>query len=379
MSDESVITSKPHIGALDGIRGGLSLWVFWGHLASAVGFSIPVLRSPGLAVDLFMVMSGFLMCWHWNSELNMGSASQNQAFWRQTRRFYIRRFFRIAPVYYLLLTLAFVFQNVLFAQQRDVLTAMAPDMLAIFHHNADSNLTFLNFVSHYSFIFGLFPEYSSSNMLPDWSISLEMQFYLLFPVIMLVLPRLGIVCLAVLSLAVGILSRKLFGSYLVPGLFAYFPQPSMLAFKLGFFVAGIFMAESLKNTNNAKRNYLMLTMVFLAVFSCDRIVLFALIFLIAMLFSDGFVFVFLKNLLASKCGRFLGDLSYSVYLSHVFFIAIALHYMIGFNSFRALPGSARFAVALIVISPMVYGFGAILHWLIELPGIKLGRCFIKKP
>jgi peptidoglycan/LPS O-acetylase OafA/YrhL len=45
-------------GILDGWRGILALWVLLGHIDHIVGLHMPVLRAPGYAVDVFMVLSG---------------------------------------------------------------------------------------------------------------------------------------------------------------------------------------------------------------------------------------------------------------------------------------------------------------------------------
>jgi len=56
----SVVTKLPsHLDALDGFRACLALWVYFGHLANASGFSNRLLGLHPLAVDLFMVLSGF--------------------------------------------------------------------------------------------------------------------------------------------------------------------------------------------------------------------------------------------------------------------------------------------------------------------------------
>ena len=49
-----------------------------------------------------MVLSGFLMTYHW-----IGREGKFNNHCRQSIDFYLRRFFRIAPLYYLLFTIAF--------------------------------------------------------------------------------------------------------------------------------------------------------------------------------------------------------------------------------------------------------------------------------
>jgi Acyltransferase family. len=46
---------------LEGLRGVASLWVFLGHIALLVNCKIPIIAVPKLGVDLFILLSGYLM------------------------------------------------------------------------------------------------------------------------------------------------------------------------------------------------------------------------------------------------------------------------------------------------------------------------------
>lgn len=53
------------IPCLNGIRGIAALWVMVSHINLLSGmYRIPIISSGGLAVDLFMIMSGYLMVFH---------------------------------------------------------------------------------------------------------------------------------------------------------------------------------------------------------------------------------------------------------------------------------------------------------------------------
>jgi peptidoglycan/LPS O-acetylase OafA/YrhL len=56
---KSLVLADKHFASLDGFRGFLAVWVYFGHLATAVGFSNYFLNMHALAVDVFMVLSGF--------------------------------------------------------------------------------------------------------------------------------------------------------------------------------------------------------------------------------------------------------------------------------------------------------------------------------
>jgi peptidoglycan/LPS O-acetylase OafA/YrhL len=104
----------------DGIRGYASLWVMLGHFSTRTGFVIPILDSPGIAVDLFMIVSGFLMTQHFFIRRELEP-------WQSPRTwliFYIRRFFRIAPLYYSLLIPSFLALSFLQEAQRGPLKTL---------------------------------------------------------------------------------------------------------------------------------------------------------------------------------------------------------------------------------------------------------------
>src|SRR5437764_12543746 len=93
-----------HIGFVDGIRGYSALWVMFGHFSTRTGCWIPVLQSPGKAVDLFMVVSGFLMTYHHL----LRRRSEPLPAVTNWGRFYVRRIFRIAPLYFPVLLFCFL-------------------------------------------------------------------------------------------------------------------------------------------------------------------------------------------------------------------------------------------------------------------------------
>lgn len=46
---------------LEGLRGIASLWVLVGHISLLVHCHITLISSPGIGVDLFILLSGYLM------------------------------------------------------------------------------------------------------------------------------------------------------------------------------------------------------------------------------------------------------------------------------------------------------------------------------
>lgn len=93
--------------AMDGIRGMAVLIVFLSHTSGRDQALIPLLQFNGIGhvgVYLFFVLSGNLLAtnlideWHKSGSISI-------------KNFLIRRFFRIAPLYYLVLTMVFLYQK----------------------------------------------------------------------------------------------------------------------------------------------------------------------------------------------------------------------------------------------------------------------------
>lgn len=86
------------VDCLDGIRGIAALWVLMGHCMLLTGFKVPILIHPDLGVDLFILLSGFLMVLQY--QMRQGFEDWDRP--RTWLAFWIRRFFRIAPLFALI-------------------------------------------------------------------------------------------------------------------------------------------------------------------------------------------------------------------------------------------------------------------------------------
>ncbi|MBB1247622.1 acyltransferase family protein [Rhizobium sp. G21] len=173
---------RQQLGFLDGLRGYASLWVVIGHAMFLTGYKVGLFAQPDLAVEIFIIISGFLMTYHYQLRENRepwDKASTWTIFW-------IRRFFRIAPLYYVCLALALWFGPQLWQDRLDA-AAIFPggveEQMRYADRYLDQSLT--NILLHVSFIFGATWTHNFQTPLPDWSIGLEMQYYAFLPLMML--------------------------------------------------------------------------------------------------------------------------------------------------------------------------------------------------
>jgi peptidoglycan/LPS O-acetylase OafA/YrhL len=115
----------------------------------------------GLGVGLFFVLSGFLITGILLQGRPDGSASGNRP--RFMKQFYVRRFLRIFPIYYLVL----IGITILGSERSEVMPWLFTYTTNIYIWD---HLTFLRF-SHF------------------WTLAVEEQFYLFWPLLLLFLPR----------------------------------------------------------------------------------------------------------------------------------------------------------------------------------------------
>ena len=182
----------------------------------------------------------------------------------------------------------------------------------------DYSVDFTNVALHYSFLFGFFPQYACNNILPDWSIGLEMQFYLIFPLLMVCLSRLGSFSTVIVSIAIALITNKFIGLYVPkePGVL-YYVFPSLIFFKINIFMSGICFAISYFNKNKAQ----CIPWLILGAISLVNVkisVIFVVFFIIFMLYFDESKREALNRSISGRISKFLGDTSYSVYLMHYF-------------------------------------------------------------
>jgi peptidoglycan/LPS O-acetylase OafA/YrhL len=163
-----LLKASKRIPALDGLRGVAILMVLLRHSVagsdSSSWFWSALLRSLRLTwsgVDLFFVLSGFLIG---------GILLDARRSPRYFRTFYLRRAFRILPVYYLFL--AFYFS-------RHLPIHFLPRVLADASPLSIPFFSFLTFT--HNFWMAALGWFGAWAIAPTWSLAIEEQFYLTIP------------------------------------------------------------------------------------------------------------------------------------------------------------------------------------------------------
>lgn len=365
---------------LEGLRGLASLWVVLGHICILTSFHFPILSDPAIGVDLFILLSGYLMAKNYVERKEKEPWTDSATF----KKFWLRRFFRIAPLYYILLILAIGFGSY-FGEARNVIGHFYSETQTNSSRYSDSS--FLNVFTHVTFMFGFLPSFSFNTVLPDWSIGLEMQFYFLFPFIMLAVMKLGFAraCFAVILLCAA-------AKYLLPNYFAAFPMPSMILIKLHLFIAGMFIAEAIRSRSMWHALFAVISAIgSIYIYMPNDVRVSHLLAQIGMIFmmtlilwprnegsAWGNILRLPRWMLTNKFSVYMGDVSYSVYLLHLLIVIPIVALLLSNTQFADLPAAIRFIAASAIILPITYGIAALLFKFIEKPGIQLGKLMISR-
>ncbi len=186
------------IGALDGVRGIAILLVFANH-----AFKV---RLAWAGVDLFFVLSGFLI-----TGILLGVKHLRAGAYYG--RFYGRRARRILPPYLLLLVITPIFFGVAWLRFGYMYVFL------------------MNFVT----AFGM-PHLSSLDVL--WSLAVEEQFYLVWPVLVLLLSERALIW----AVGVLMLAAPLLRFLCSPGFSSYAPIYMLTPFRMDLLAAGAGLA-----------------------------------------------------------------------------------------------------------------------------------------
>lgn len=362
-----------HYPFIDLMRGIAALWVCVAHCLIWTGVPLPGVASPKLAVDLFMMISGFLMMAQVSSRDAVEPMSQKHNW----LRFYLRRYFRIAPAYYLSLFLVALSSSWFLGGYGELRNEVG-GWLAQAPHLDPKRIEYdlPNLLSHLTFVFGLHPQASFSTYLPDWSLSLEMQFYLLFPLLFLACRRWGWMRVSLILGAVGLLFVVVWTRAIKLGWLGSersFLEPSLILLKLQFFLIGIGLFElvGVSDRRALGRGIAVIGVLcmFQTGYGLNRLFILALALLMLALARSQQPW--LHRFLALPGVERLSNSAYSVYLFHGFFIAMA-----GYGFAAEMVAQPWLMVAWVVPAALLWA-QLIERW-VERPGIELGRQLLRR-
>jgi peptidoglycan/LPS O-acetylase OafA/YrhL len=283
---------KKHIAELDGVRavaiGLVLLTHFWWYPQTA-GLFNAFAAFGWVGVDLFFVLSGFLIT---------GILRDTRADPKHVRNFYARRALRILPLYYLLLTIVLVVLPMIKEMPAEVM--------------ADRWMYWLHLGN-----FALADGWQLFLLDITWSLSLEEQFYLIWPALIYRLSNRKVlaVCLTlilVMPLVRIVLWESLGWSWL------------HMVFRADSFAVGGLLAIAMREGINVKPwRYAglmwipILALVFTKNFARDSMLVNTVGYSMTALACGGLILIALHSrVFAAAPARYVGKVSYGMYIYH---------------------------------------------------------------
>tara|TARA_B100001057_G_scaffold189689_1_gene190459 strand:+ start:305 stop:2320 length:2016 start_codon:yes stop_codon:yes gene_type:complete len=299
--------NQNYIKHLDGLRAVAIFGVIIYH-AKLYFTSEPFLKGGFLGVDLFFVISGYLM----TSIIYEQSKDNNFSF----KKFLFKRIRRILPaiLFICIISLPLIYFLI-----------MPKDLMEQIKSIVSSIFFFSNFF--YSFIS---QEYAAETSLlkpfiHTWSLSVEMQFYVILPLIILLVIKKNLNLLKTFFILIIILFLcSLFSNIFFQDLNFYNSISRLWEFLFGGLVYLIQKKNFKINQNNLFINSVIILSFFTIIFYFiifDTDLFFKTWLLIPFIFCSGILIFFKENNLMNKLFNinlisYIGKISYSLYLTH---------------------------------------------------------------
>jgi peptidoglycan/LPS O-acetylase OafA/YrhL len=350
-----VIDSRSKLEFVDALRGLAILLVLIAH--NYLGFLEDSGKYPSwfeaivyqgvYGVQLFYIMSAFTL---------FLSLSYNKVGWIAFRNFFIRRLFRIVPLFYM---------AILYYSIKAFVAGEGYGIWQIL-----TTITFTN---------GLSVEWINGIFFGSWSIAIEMPFYVLVPLLFTYIKNLNAaVCVFVITVIVArlmIFALKQTGLVLEPGFneFLYFYLPAQLpVFSLGIILFFLVRSED--------RSIKPVTVLALSILIITHYVLTGVITSFVLL-SMGFLgfsyalFLLKPALFVNRFTVFIGKISFGVYLFHWAIFSLIKEFNLTHVSHLPV---LNFFLRVIFIIILSIGLAYPMHLLVEIPFQNLGKRLIKK-
>lgn len=346
---------RPQLKSLESLRGIAALMIVSFHLSHVLNVPFPDLlgfipKHFGLGVPLFYTLSGFVLGYGYAERVGDG---------RQRTKFYIARFFRIAPLFYVMLTF----------------WSLATWLML------DKNIDFETLFLNVTFMFGLVPGKHVSVVWAGWSIGIEMLFYFIFPVLAANIKTMHNVVIAFiiaccLSAWVQWRLGQSFGTY------GYMNMVTQLP----FFIAGLSGYRIWKHFgfSNSRVGWVLFVLSILMglIFSSD--IFSGLIQLPGLISLDFWALIFGALVLSVCLVKFApleypilrrcGELSFSLYLLHPALMAILIKLkLVGWLTSMFTSVWLVFILSSLITLSLLWGLSNFTYRFVEVPGIALGR------
>ncbi len=366
-----IISDARLLQGLLGLRGIAAFAIVLYHLRHLTGIQLPLgfyfIESDfAHGVHLFFVLSAFSLMYSTEHTIHRPA-------W--VREYLLKRFFRIAPLFY------------------TILACMVTWKIghAFISDSAPPNISTI--LVNLFFVFGFFPEPGIGFVQGGWTVGVEMIFYVLFPVLLMTIKtKKEALIFMLVAVLISYSSRiDLHNLYLSTGpiskwdwsYFAFLPN-------LFFFAAGIYayrFEQSWKLLGKPLHVLLPLAAVLAISLSLHfepgkTLINFGPFSSIIIAFGFGALCVWQSAkpnwLFANRTFEFLGERSFSIYLLHPVVIYFSKSWVVNlYAKLESGMGAYAYFVCAALVMVEVLVMAEITYRAIEVPGIKLGRKLIE--
>lgn len=356
-----IISDARLLQGILGLRGMAAFAIVLFHLVRLTGIHVPVEfrfieNNFGAAVHLFFVLSAFSLMY-----------SAEHTMYRPTwvKEYAIKRFFRIAPLFYTVLAFMVIWMIGHAIKSDSALPDMSIILINVF------------------FVYGFFPDPAVGLVQAGWTVGVEMIFYVLFPILLMVIKtRKEALILLLVTVLISYASRNVFhAEYLKFGAgsnwdwsyFAFLPN-------FFYFAVGVY-AYRLEQSQKASGKPLHVLVPLIALLAIGN--LFHTHFdwiLQALGFGALCIWQSTKPSFwcANKFFEYLGERSFSIYLLHPLVIYFSMGYIVKlYAMLEPDMGSYAYFICALVVMAEVLVMAELTYRAIEVPGIKFGRNLIE--
>jgi peptidoglycan/LPS O-acetylase OafA/YrhL len=352
------------IESIDALRGLAALYIFAYHLVliprpnlTVSTLLLPIILNGFTGVTLFFLLSGFTLC----------LKSKGYCWDRYSiLSFYIKRLFRIIPLYYLLLIVIAEYSWGWFGFLRNK----------------------IGIIAYVTLSYNLFPPFQQGLVWASWFLGVQMLFYWLFPVMhRFINSQRRALMFVVLSVFLGSMySYTIDKIHIIRfdkvDLIYYSWVYQLQVFAIGLLVFFIYDSNMLSNKKKSRSVGTILLVVgligwILMVIFKEQLPIHKTLWLRSSIYGAIVLGLLLRPILfiTNRIILFYGKISYSLYLNHpiiIYFFSPLYHsvYSLGYSN------GIHFLICLtITIIPLTF-VSYLTYRFIEVPGIKLGKKII---
>lgn len=341
-------THKAAIAPIQALRGMAACLVVVVHLLErltkrgAFPQALPewVWSCGHIGVGVFFAISGFIMVYTTGDEFARAGAG---------RRFFLRRFLRVAPIYYLTSALMIAFSYVTFRYSTNAVYPVPTPSLTLMS---------VLFVPYMDYKGLTLPVYELG-----WTLNYEMFFYAAFAVALMAPRRIGLAAVMAALTALVLVGTLVPAPAMVVGMpvpLFFFTRPVMLYFVIGMVMGAVRLRFGALRLPVAEAALCLMMLIPLALavrFGAQEITLIGALCVALVLALASLLEGSRTHSAFATIAKAFGDASYSMYLTHSFLLGV-----LGVVLTRVAAGHTGLLCMLIALACLICAGAAWLVW-----------------